>query len=382
MGRYCSFGEIDKNYFYVVLTSSITIGIGLISMYLFKKNSNSGIVEGIEANKLLKTFLKYLGLDLWYFAELILQKHIKTKKGAKNSELIYKNKRRAKIIDYIFSDSKNKFSKKDILYFIFICLLLLFDDFMIIFIKVKKEKGFAVFNEEYNSIEFFILFTTSIFVFKIIYYKHQHVSIILIILLEIFRYLIKIFNDNNFSISVFILQIIRALCDCIIYGYIKALMEYKYFSPYKCCYIFGFINTPIMIVLYIILSHISFKESNLFCSLRYNKLCCFDNFYYFFNKINFIQILTLSLYTLCNGLYQLLINITIDQYTICHLFMPSELAQFIFYINESHFNLELLLMVIISCTFEFIFILIFIEAIVLNFLGLISQQKSSLLFIY
>jgi hypothetical protein len=109
-------------------------------MYLFKFNSGSGIVEGIEANKILKTFSRYLGFDLCYFGELILQKYIKGPKEINNDDLFNINKKKSKIIDFIFTDSKNEFEKKDILYFILMCLINLIDDFLIIYIKIKKKE--------------------------------------------------------------------------------------------------------------------------------------------------------------------------------------------------------------------------------------------------
>ena len=213
------------------------------------------------------------------------------------------------------------------------------------------------------------------------YYKHQYFSIIIIILLEILRYIFKILNNNweNPSISILILQIIRALCDSIFCGYIKALIEYKFFSPYKCCYIFGFVNTPIIIIVYLIVSHISFKESNLFCSLQYNDSYYFDNFYSIFKNINYIQIVTFLLYTICNGVYQLLINITIGEFTTCHLFIPCQLVQFIINIYDSITNWKLLSIVITSGVFEMIFIFIFLELIVLNCLELNKNIKKSII---
>ena len=343
-------------------------------MHLYKKNSNSGNVEGIEDNKLLKTLTRYLRFDFCYFGELIIKREGATKDYEHNDV----EKKNSKIIDFLISDSKNKFEKKDILFFIFLCLVNLIDDFMIIYIKIKKEKGFIIFTEEYNSIEFFFLFIISIFIFKISYYKHQYFSIILIILLEISRYVIKIFQDNNFPLFIFSLQILRALCDCIFCGYIKALIKYKYFSPYKCCYIFGFVNTPIIILLYIIVSHISFQGPNLFCSLKYNESYYFDNFYSIFENINLIQISTFIIYSICNGVYQILINITIAEFTTCHLFVPCHLTQFIINILETYSNSKILSLVIISGIFEMIFIFIFLELIVLNCLGLNKNIRASI----
>jgi len=373
MGSCCSFGEMNRNYFYIVLSSLITLGIGFISMYFFKKNSNSGIVEGVEENKLLKTFSRYLGFIFCYFGKLIIKGQ-----EIKDYESL-ENEKKNKIIDLIFSESKNTFEKKDIIFFIFMCLINLIDDFLIIFIKIIKEEGFIVFNEEYNSIEFFFLFIISIFIFKMEYYKHQYYSIILIVLFEILRYVTKIFIDNNLSLYVFLLQALRALCDCIFFGYIKALIRYKYFSAYKCCYVYGFVNTPIIIVLYLIVSHISFKEPNLLCSLKYNELYYFDNFYSIFKNINFTQIATFFLYTICNGIYQLLINVTIGEFTTCHLFIPCQLAQFVININDSYSDWKFLSIFIISGVFEIIFTFIFLELIVLNFLGLNKNIKSNII---
>jgi len=377
MGRYCSIGKIDKNYIYIAIISSITLGIGFISMYFFK--DNKGILKGAEPNKLLKTLSRYLGFSLCYFGELILQRYMKRKEEIKEDELIYKDKKRAKIMDCIFSDFRNKLKSKDILFFLFICLINLIDDFMIIYIKAKKDQGFIIFTEEYNSIEFILLFIISIFIFKMIYYKHQHISIILVILMELFRNVIRQYNDKNFSFDYFIFQAIRALCDCICFGYIKALMEYKFFSEYKCCYIFGFVNTPILIVLYIIFSHISFKEKNLLCSLEYNGSYYFDNFYSIFKNINFIQVFTFLVYTICNGVYQLLVNKTIGQFTMCHLFIPCQITQLTINIYDSRSDWKLLSTVIISGFFEILFTLVFLELIVLNFLGLNKNVKKNII---
>ena len=132
MGSCCSFGEMNRNYFYIVLSSLITLGIGFISMYFFKKNSKSGIVEGVEENKLLKTFSRYLGFIFCYFGKLII-------KGQEITDyVILENEKKNKIIDLIFSESKNTFEKKDIIFFIFMCLINLIDDFLIIFNKRRR----------------------------------------------------------------------------------------------------------------------------------------------------------------------------------------------------------------------------------------------------
>ena len=48
-------------------------------------------------------------------------------------------------------------------------------------------------------------------------------------------------------------------------------MEYKFLSPYKCCLIFGIINTPIILIIDFIISYIP-------CNINY--LCGKDDYYY------------------------------------------------------------------------------------------------------
>ena len=71
------------------------------------------------------------------------------------------------------------------------------NEFLAIYLKIKTNNHFIAIDERYNSIKFIILFISSIFIFKMRYYKHQYVSIIIIIALEIIRYIFKIKYNNN-----------------------------------------------------------------------------------------------------------------------------------------------------------------------------------------
>ena len=116
------------------------------------------------------------------------------------------------------------------------------------------------------------------------FYKHQICSILLIIFIGICRYLLKIFyyygsfKIKNLLLYIF-LEIIAGIFDSIVIIYIKALMEYKFFSPYKICYTIGLINTIIIIILMSIFSSIKMKTKNWFFSLEYEGYYYLDNIY-------------------------------------------------------------------------------------------------------
>ena len=373
MGKYCSFGKFNKRYFYIIIGCGISLITGFTSMYFFKYYKKNIDINEIEEHKLLKTLSRYIGFSLCIIGEFFFQKKVSEdeNKPAQKKSCLKK---------YLLYDSDSPITAKDIIFFILICLLLLLDDFMIIFIKIQKKLGFLIFNEEYNFIEFILLFLITNFIFRINYYKHQFISIILIILLEIFRYVVKIYNEAHQNIlMVFLLQISRALCDCIFFGYLKFLMEDKYCSVFKCCYIFGFVNLIILIVIYIIFSFIPSNNYNDFCSLKYGDYYYFDNIFAFLDSLTLGKIISFFFYSLSNGAFQVLINMIIENFTMCHLFIPCQIGQLVINIIETYRNGRLLSMVITSGVFEILISFIFHEAIELNFCGLNKNIKKNII---
>ena len=68
--------------------------------------------------------------------------------------------------------------------------------------------------------------------------------------------IITTFVFDKFNYKQLLMEIFIHSGDAIFYGYIKILMEFKYFSPFQCCYLFGIVNTPLIIIIYFIVSHI------------------------------------------------------------------------------------------------------------------------------
>ena len=183
-----------------------------------------------------------------------------------------------------------------------------------------------------------------------------------------------------------LIQLIIAFIDCIFLGYISGLMKYKYFSIFKCCYIFGFINVPITMVIYFIVSYIPCKT--FYCDVEYENKFYFDNIYSLFKgEINPIEIITYIIYSIIQGGFSVLINETINKYTIFHIFFIYQILEFINdvitrFINEtpfSNFFIWKSILVIGLGLIEILCTLVFLEIIELNFCGLDKNLRKKIM---
>jgi len=363
--KFCiSLGKLDIKYFIMIAISIGTFFAIVYAFDLFTSDKKKYIGKYREDNKLLKSFLKYLGQSYFVFGEII-RKKIAFKKDDKPINFI---------------------NKKDILIIFIVSLAVLFGEFLAIFLKIKT-KGFISLDERYNSIEFIFLFTTSLFIFKIRYYKHQYISIIAIIVLELSRYFTRLIKTESKDYRIhpfveFLLQILRALIDSVFLGYSKALMEFKFFSPYKATYIFGLICLITVLIAYIILSFISFipdEENKDHCFVKYNYKCYIENFFSIFSNFSFIQFLSFFIYSFCSGIYQFLFDFIVKDFTMCHIFLYYQF--YAFYSSRRRFSIMdsfELTIIIITGIAELFITFVFLEIIQLNCCGLNENIKKNI----
>ena len=378
MKCFITLGKIDIKY---ILMISINIG----GFYLIGRAFNLYVSDKrryynnyFENNKLLKSFMKYLGLTYLLFGELI-RKKIVHKKG---DEPI-----------------KNLIKTKDIIMISLVSFLFLLGEFLAVFLKIKTT-GFINIDERYNSIEFIFLFLISLIIFKNRYYKHQYISILFIIIFEMIRYIIKPKNKSFFKQNYeqnnksgnetmpyrgqqrtinswyeFFFQIVRAIIDAIFVGYSKFLMEIKFFSPYKVTYLFGLICLVVILIIYIILSFISVEEKNKYNFIKYKGKYYIENLFSIFCDFTFLQFLGLFLYSISSGIYQFLYNFIIKDYTMCHFFLYYQFNAVYSGIVGSTYNKLVFSIIIISAVFELFITFVFLELIELNFWGLNKNIK-------
>ena len=154
-------------------------------------------------------------------------------------------------------------------------------------------------------------------------------------------------------------------------------MKYKFVSPYKCNFIIGIIYFPLIIIIYVIISFTKLGEKNKNININ-NNIYYWDSISELFKSIkniNVINAIRLISLPIVYGIYFLVINKTIYDFTIYHLYIPLLIENFIRGTIEKEINIFLL---ITFFCIEFIMILIVLEIIEINFCGLNENLKRNI----
>jgi hypothetical protein len=332
-------------------------------IYVFKLCLDDDIIKKYKENILMKDLIKYFILSFCFIPEIIRKRNMATK-GIKENKL------------------NIKFGFKDILIFIFILIILLIGNFFDCLTK-KYQNEILFFSSCNFSIFFLVMFISSMLVYNISFYKHQFISVIIIILFGIIRYMILAIKYGEFSsynslIFGFFFNIIYNTCESLGYGFIKKFGEKTYFSPYKICYMIGLINFFIILIIYFTISYIPYNKENEFFSFKYDERFYFDNIYGIFYKYNFLQFIGLFFYYLIYPFAFILFNIILQKYTICHIFFPFQAYEFFYnMVKYKSYPIILFIFCIIGI-FELFITLVFLEIIELNFCGLNTYIKRNI----
>ena len=380
--KYISFGHLNIKYLIMILSAIVLLFIGRGGYFLYLGGLNEK-----DNHKLLKTFLKYIGFSLCYVGEIIRKKltfkNNEDEEKLLNSDVRYNDAQKKEA-------SKHFINPKDKIYIIIIALAHLVNEFLAITLKAISRNTIIKFDNLYNTIEFLFLFFISYFIFKLVYYRHQKISIILIILCEILKIMVLQIkkegtnqenNDGKFSFISLMIQILKAFFDSVFIGYSKVLMEDKFFSPYKVLYIFGFINGLLVLLLYFIFTCISYEsnennKNNIFFELEYNGKLYFDNFYGIFEGFNFLKFIGLLLDIIGVTGSCLFFNFIVNNFTICHLFFYYQIYSF--YGNIKSGSGSNLFFVIIISIFELFITIVFLELIILHCFKLDKNVKKNI----
>ena len=327
-----------------------------------------------------------MGQALCFIPEMILNKKIYGRATSLNLNKD-KNKNSPLIIKYIYNDLSNKITEKDIIFIIIANLATLIIGFTKVKIQMNNNEHVEelIFNEQLNFTKLFFLFLFSYLIYKTKFYKHQYFSIFLILCLGFIRYILTFFYKKKYEMNGYILQlIIQIIIVCfesLILVYIKGLMQYKYISPYKASYLFGIMNSILVLIFFIIFSHIKCRLK-WFCSLEYNGNNYLDNFYYIFDVYNYKQLIALIFASIFFGGLKLLINITMDKYSVCHLFLliqHRELTSNVFDEIKTSSGAFYIIMILINHILVIFVILVFLEIIELNFWDLEKNLKRNIM---
>ena len=378
MKFFISLGVFDLKYFlYLVLYAISDICIYAFIYNDYENNENKNI---INKQLLLDSLCLFVGYLLNFIPGWLSNKSSKSKK--KSLIIKEKEKEDTQPFKYIYNNPYEKYlSKKYIAIILFTCILLLLKEFInIVSIKLDENSNlYNIYEDKFNFIQYLIIYIFSKFSTQG-YYKHQNFSFLIFTLVEfikiIYFLIMKISKDISIitSITIIIINIIIIILGAVYILSVKEIMKNNFISPYKCNYIIGIINTPLIIAIYLIISLTPLGKE--------------DNYYYcgniltlFKSNIDIINAIRLVSLTLFYGLIMLLVNKTIYDFTIYHLYIPLLVEDFIMDIirifSEEEDLFELIFL--ISCfSIEFIMILVFLEIIEVNFCNLNKNLKRNI----
>ena len=375
-----SFGQFDKKFLFINL--GFVFGIILLIIFvLIYRGINADPKNSFNNSRLLIPLIYFFGQLLCLIPGYFIQKCFKKKEVSTNNN---------SDINYIYNDKLNKsFNYLGIIKLIAISILYLMEIYSIGLISginygKNEDDNDNNDNNDYNDINngvlsFFYIFHLAVckLLFKQKYYKHQYCSVLILTLIELIRFSIFVYkiytndkkdkNDKNenatdrFLLLLFS-SIFFSLFNSIVNGYKKYLMVKYYFSIYKSCYIFGFINIPIIIIIYLIKILVLDYEDKLF-----------DDFLS-------INVILYFIFSILFGYFGLMFNLINNNYLTYYLALPTSLFLFIIgilYEIYNEFNIKSILIIIFD-TIEILLILVILEVIELNFCGLSDNTKKNI----
>ena len=338
----------------------------------------------VSEKKLLGPLLYYFGNIFNFIPMLIVKSNTKMTNTNKNAEM---ERRNSKIISYIYEKPYIRYlEKKDIVIIVIVSFLVIIKSGCKIIEDtiVKTEPNLNnIFNNKYKFVDFLMIYLFSRYALNIRYYKHQIMSFIGISIIGAIRYIyIQFFINENtnktYELLFFFIKLLIGVFEAIYYGYVKGLMQFKYLSPYKCSFIFGIINTPIILIIYFIISFIDCPKP--FCNDDNDGH--FDTIMNIFTKLEIHEYFILIIYIFLCGIDGSLINIVMNDFTIYHILIPHQMQVLIgniieFYDFEKYPAYNFIIILILFFI-ELLMYLIFLEVIELNFCDLNKDTKKNI----
>jgi hypothetical protein len=270
-----------------------------------------------------------LGMCLSLFPLIFLK--IRTKRRHKNN-LIEKN-----LSDLDSQSSKDpRKTTKIIASKILIIFFSAFLDF-----SQKFESFLSVSNIAYNFWIFDMVFLGifSYFILKTKLYKHQYISLFILIILGIVQNIVQLIDDNDKFYNLFRTFLIEAIYSLIIVLN-KYVMEYCYCLPYEVIFYQGLFSFIVNSVLLVIFTDVEMNKKK-FQKIEYKGKMYLDNYHNYLDGIDSSKILVFILLMICKFIFSLFACITVKMFTPSHVALILFVGEISFIFNEkgSHFIL-------------------------------------------
>lgn len=373
--RCISCGKCDKKFWIIMFIEIILTGGSYVLRFIisqYAKESKENGESGIDI--MSHFFVGYFAQFLMIIPHLILKKDMSSKKVDQQIE-------KSNIsIEYIFNTETIEFSTKEIIFFFGAGIIKLLSDIIqIIFLIliIKKEK----YNETislYYYFELIFLFLFSKIMYSIQLYKHQYFSLMILTVSALAKFIYLHYEmdiDDFFWYLIF--HILGSILKSVFNVYIKGLMEYKYYSPYKVCYIYGLINLIIMAVIYVLFSFIPCDDSNTDCNIIYNDERYFANILALFSITGLFTLF----FEIILSVLAVLNYIVIYRFSVFHIFLFLQflqIADIANYNEKEDQNIYNIIIIISFIIFNIFFVLLFLEVIEINIFKLSFNTKKNI----
>ena len=222
---------------------------------------------------------------------------------------------------------------------------------------------------------FFEIILISIFsslFLKIKIYKHQYISMILILLLGFGLNVIEYFKvgdgDNKLDLLGIIVMFLSEICFCLYAIISKYNMAKNFCSPYEILIWAGIIGLILNTITLII---ISVKEYTI-ADIKYP-----NNFFEYFDKYNIYDFIICFVIIMVSLIYNILLLLTIDYFTPLHIVLGVIIEQMYSYFQIGD-NLTLNIVSIICFIFITFLYLVYIEIIEINIFNLSDNTKRNI----
>ena len=359
--RYISCGTCNKKYFYLILGAFITfMALGILNIPFMLYFSENNVENNFNIINIMSyTFFSGLCESFMIIPDLILKRKIKSEKNYSS-----KKKPNSNIsIKYIFHPNTASFSLKEKIYFVSVALLKLILDIIFILYQYYFSKFYLLIMvlTYYFHFELICLFLLSKLMFNTKYYRHQYFSIIVLVVVGLVKFILYFFDKGlGYFFIHLLIHLTYSSFKSVLTVYMKGIMEYKYMTPYKACYLMGIINFIITTIVYIIVTF--YPCDNTLCKVEYNNKKYFGNI---LAILNYSNLFTLG-GVLIKTILLVLTYIVINDFSVCHSFLIGQMISIMEFGSYGGLNFFISTIGIILSFISLFFILLFLEIIEIN----------------
>ena len=211
----------------------------------------------------------------------------------------------------------------------------------------------------------------SYWILKTKFFKHQYLSIIIIIILGLVLNILTYFkSDTNNKIDpvAILMKFLSEIFLSLTMVISKYNMQKNYCSPYEICIWEGLIE----LILYIIFLLIINKLELTIADVKYP-----DNFWDLINNYDIYDFLLCLLVVIVNAIYYLCLFLTCNYFTPCHILVVLIIHEFYFYLKINE-NWEYNIFGFLTLLLILFMFLIFIEIIEINIFNISYNTKKNI----